>query len=160
MKGEAVGLVTVTGDGHRHLEFWGDSSGFTHLGFRSGTAHLYTLYTLAFNPFTQPARWSYGIGLGGELPLNNFFINADATLYDHHRGFDSWYDAGRPNFIPDLRVIGGYEMSRFGAIFMGGSAMFFIPGWYSPESMADYMGQIRWKNGLSVKLTFFGGIRL
>jgi hypothetical protein len=160
IQGEAVGLITVTGDGQRHFEIWGDSSGFSHFGFRLGTAHLYTLYTLGVNPFTDPVRWSYGIGFGGELPLNNFFISADATLYDHHKGFDRWYDSGRPNFIPDLRVMGGYKLDRLGGLFTGGSVMFFIPGWYSTESMSDYSRAIQLGTGLSLKLTFFAGIRI
>jgi hypothetical protein len=157
--GEAVGLLTISREGRRLFESWGDSTGFTHVGYRMGTDHLYTLYTLGFNPFSKPSRWSYGIGLGGEIPVERFFINLDATLHDHHRGFDQWYDNGKPSLIPEVRTLAGFSFARRFGVYAGGSVQFFVPGWYSEKTMAGYLGDHSDPDRLSVQWTLLGGVR-
>jgi len=159
MDGEAVGLFTISRDGRRHFEVWGDSTGFTHLGFRLGTSHVYTLFTAAYNPFMDPHRWSYGLGLGGEIPLDRFFINLDAVVNDHHSGFNEWYAEDGPSFVPEVRALGGYSFARRFGMYAGGSLQFFIPGWYSEQTMAGYLDDSSAKNELSIQWTLLAGLR-
>ncbi len=158
VEGESVGLITYSREGRRHVEIWGDSTGFAHLGYRLGTSHVYTLFTAAYNPFSDPARWSYGLGLGGEIPLDPFFINLDAVINDHHSGFDNWYPEGGPSFVPEVRALGGYSPARRFGAYAGGSVQFFIPGWYSEETMAGYINGSK-TDELSIKWTILAGLR-
>ena len=158
VEGESVGLITYSREGRRHVEIWGDSTGFAHLGYRMGTSHVYTLFTAAYNPFSDPARWSYGLGLGGEIPLDPFFINLDAVINDHHSGFDNWYPDGGPSFVPEVRALGGYSPARRFGAYAGGSVQFFIPGWYSEETMAGYINGSK-TDELSIKWTILAGLR-
>jgi hypothetical protein len=158
VEGESVGLITYSREGRRHFEIWGDSTGFAHLGYRLGTSHVYTLFTAAYNPFSDPARWSYGVGLGGEIPLDRFFINLDAVINDHHSGFDNWYPEGGPSFVPEMRALGGYSFARRFGAYAGGSVQFFIPGWYSEETMAGYINGLT-TDELSIKWTILAGLR-
>jgi hypothetical protein len=159
VEGEAVGLLTISRDGRRHFELWGDTTGFTHLGYRMGTEHIYTLYTLAYNPFSEPARWSYGIGLGGEVPMERFFINFDATLHDHHQGFNQWYDNGKPSLIPEARALAGYSFARRLGVYAGGSVQFFIPGMYSQNTMSGYVRDGSKTDSFFIQWTILAGIR-
>jgi hypothetical protein len=159
VEGEAVGLLTISREGRRLFEAWGDSTGFTHFGYRMGTDHLYTLYTLGYNPFSDPSRWSYGIGLGGEIPVERFFINLDATLHDHHKGFDEWYDNGKPSLIPEVRTLAGFSFSRRLGAYAGGSLQFFIPGMYSENTMAGYISGEADPERLFVQWTFLAGVK-
>jgi hypothetical protein len=159
VEGESVGLITYSKEGQRHFEIWCDSTGFTHLGYRLGTTHVYTLFTAAYNPFSDPSRWSYGLGLGGELPINRFFINLDATIHDHHSGFDEWYGDEGPNLIPEVRALGGYSFARRFGLYVGGSVQFYIPGWYSEETMAGYINNAVSANDLTMQWTILAGLR-
>ncbi len=159
VEGESVGLITYSREGRRHAEIWGDSTGFVHLGYRMGTSHVYTLFTAAYNPFSDPARWSYGLGLGGEIPLDRFFVNLDAVIHDHHSGSDNWYPEGGPSFVPEIRALGGYSFARHFGAYAGGSVQFFIPGWYSEETLAGYLSDGTSADELSIKWTILAGLR-
>jgi hypothetical protein len=157
--GDSVGLFTYSSEGQRHFEIWGDSTGFTHLGFRMGTSRVYTLLTAAYNPFSVPERWSYGLGLGGELPLDRFFINLDAAVHDHHLGFDGWHSAGGPSFIPEARALGGFSFATHFGMYVGGAAQFFIPGWYEEQTMSGYIPKGSNPDKLSIKWSILAGLR-
>jgi hypothetical protein len=159
VQGESVGLITYSREGRRHFEVWGDSTGFAHVGYRMGTSHLYTLFTAAYNPFDDPARWSYGLGLGGEILIERFFINVDASVHDHHTGFDSWYPEDGASLIPELRTLGGYSFAKHFSFYAGASVQFFIPGWYSAETMRGYMRYGASPNGFSVQWNILAGLR-
>jgi hypothetical protein len=159
VEGESVGLITYSREGRRHIEIWGDSTGFAHLGYRLGTSYVYTLFTAAYNPFSDPARWSYGLGLGCEIPLDRFFVNLDAVIHDHHSGFANWYPEGGPSFVPEIRALGGYSFARRFGAYAGGSVQFFIPGWYSEETMAGYLSDSTSADELSIKWTILAGLR-
>ena len=159
VQGESVGLITYSKEGRRHFEVWGDSTGFAHVGYRMGTSHLYTLFTAAYNPLSDPARWSYGLGFGGEIPLDRFFINLDAAIHDHHSGFDNWYPEEGPSFVPEIRALGGFSFAKRFSFYAGGSVQFFIPGWYSAETMRGYVSDSASPNELSVKWNILAGLR-
>jgi hypothetical protein len=159
VEGESVGLITYSREGRRHFEVWGDSSGFAHVGYRMGTSHIYTLFTAAYNVFSDPARWSYGLGLGGEIPIKRFFINFDAAIHDHHNGFDSWYPEEGASLIPEIRALGGFSFAERFGFYAGGSVQFFIPGWYSTETMRGYMNNSFSSGDLSVQWNIIAGLR-
>jgi hypothetical protein len=159
VQGESVGLITYSREGRRHLEVWGDSTGFAHVGYRMGTSHIYTLFTAAYNPFSDPARWSYGLGLGGEIPLDRAFINLDAAIHDHHLGFDSWYPPDGASLIPEIRALAGYSFARRFSLYAGGSVQFFIPGWYSSDTMSGYINSNTSSSDFSVQWNLLAGLR-
>jgi hypothetical protein len=159
VEGESVGLVTYSREGRRHFEIWGDSTGFAHAGFRMGTSHVYTLFTAAYNPTSNPKRISYGLGLGGEIPLDWVFINLDAAINDHHTVNGSWYPAEGPSFIPEVRALFGILPARRFGIYFGGSVQFFIPGWYSESTMAGYVADDASPDQFSTKWAILAGMR-
>jgi hypothetical protein len=120
---------------------------------------VYTLYTLAYNPFSRPARWSYGIGLGAEIPIERFFMSLDATLHDHHQGFTQWYDNGRPSLIPEARALVGYSLAPRTGLYAGGSVQFFIPGMYSENTMSGYLRDGANTGRFFVQWTILAGLR-
>lgn len=160
IEGVPAGLVSLTRNGQWHVEAWGDGNRFFHLGFRLGSRYVYTLFTTGYRP-DNPARWSYGIGMGGHIPLDPFFVNVDVTLHDHHRGFEYWYpeDEG-PNLVPEVRVMGGYQLGRRIGIYGGGSFQVFFPQWYSYESMSLFIDEGRDPNKTFAKPTFFIGLQI
>jgi hypothetical protein len=157
--GDSIGLITYSEEGRRHFEIWGDSSGFTHLGYRMGTLHVYTLLSASYNPFSTPARWSYGLGLGVEVPLDRFFINYDLSVHDHRLGSDGWHVAGGPSFIPEARALGGFSFAAHFGMYVGGSVQFFIPGWYSDETMSGYIPRGSNPDELAVTWSILAGLR-
>ena len=86
-------------------------------------------------------------------------MNIDATLHDHHQGFDQWYDDGKPSFVPETRALAGFSFARRLGVYAGGSVQFFIPGFYSGKTMSGYIREGANTDRFFVQWTLLAGIR-
>lgn len=75
--GEAIGLLNVIGNGYHTFEVWTDDVSPLALGFKSGGEHLYSLFAFGFDPSGERSHFTYGVGLGGHVPVKRFSMDVD-----------------------------------------------------------------------------------
>jgi len=142
--GIPVGLINFEKEGQQHLDVWRTNEKTTHVAFRLGSRYLYTIITGAYRPGeTKDAPvWSYGVGMGGRIPLSAFFINMDVLCQSVQEGFDSWYILDNLDLLPEFRLYAGLETKKGFGVFAGLSYLVFVPGWY-PDPQAEPADQGR-----------------
>jgi len=137
IKGIPVGLLNFEKEGQQHLDVWRTNDNSYHLAFRLGSRLLYTMITGSYQPGEESSLsvWSYGVGMGGSIPIHSFFINLDIILSSMQEGFEKWYITENLNLLPEIRILGGIQSSRNLGIFAGLSYLMYVPGWYAdPEA--------------------------
>ena len=70
--------ITFVKNSPLKLQFWSSDTEIANMGLRLGSKHIYNLLMVGLQPYETPVRWSYGIGMGGHIPLaENLFLNID-----------------------------------------------------------------------------------
>jgi hypothetical protein len=127
--GVSVGVLTLEERGRHALEVWGDTDGGVHAAFKLGSRALSTVFVAGVEPAAVPVRWSYGIGLGGRIPLSEpFFADIDATLGSQHVGAADWSTIGWGNLLPSLHAAAGWNVFRSLAVTAGIDVDVYVPG--------------------------------
>jgi hypothetical protein len=75
--GEAIGLLNVIGNGYHTFEVWTDDVSPLAIGFKTGGEHIYSLFTFGFDPSGDQSHFTYGVGLGGHIPIKRFSMDID-----------------------------------------------------------------------------------
>lgn len=126
MDGIPIGLVTVAQNGRQQLEYWSDTDGSQNLGFSLGSKYTYTLFSAGWKTGTE--QWSYGIGLGGRVALDRFFVDFDGSAVSVHNGFADWLITGPGSLVPMVRVMPGMKLFGDMALTAGIALRFYVPG--------------------------------
>ncbi len=138
--GIPIGLVTVAQNGRQQLEYWTDTDGSQNLGFSLGSKHTYTLFSAGWKPGTE--QWSYGIGLGGRVIIDRFFIDFDGSAVSVHNGFNDWLITGPGALVPIVRIMPGLKLFGDLAVTAGVALRFYVPG-VSPSPDGTVLTDVR-----------------
>ena len=119
MSGAPIGVLSFVKDSPLRLHFWGSDTDIANVGLRLGSRYVYNLLMVGIQPDEDPVRWSYGLGIGGHIPLNEkFFLNIDAVSRDIQYG--RWEEEA--NVLSKLRLgVGWQPYPRFTVL--GGVAL-------------------------------------
>lgn len=133
-EGESVGLLSFVGNGQAHVQVWSSDVSLTHVGFKLGGRHLYTLLAAGFTPSLdgERRRWTLGAGLGGHIPLGRFYVDVDvvgSTLHERRLYDDTEHVLGQ------VRLLAGWQVARRFAVFGGVSA----------NTLVSWDGSDRWE---------------
>jgi hypothetical protein len=126
INGIPIGLVTVAQNGRQQLEYWSDTDGSQNVGFSLGSKHTYTLFSAGWKTGTE--QWSYGIGLGGRVIVDRFFLDFDGSAVSVHDGFNDWLITGPGTLLPIVRVMSGMKLFGDLAVTAGIALRFYVPG--------------------------------
>ncbi len=132
--GIPLGLISVERQGRHDVDLWVDVGGSAAAAFSLGAKHFYTVVTGGWTPGTDPAQWSFGLGLGGRSDIGPFFLDYDAALMVDRQGFTAWPDPIGETY-PRARIVLGLPL--FGgdiSVFAGVSSRVLVP--YLSAAMA------------------------
>lgn len=124
MEGEALGVVTLTKNGQFHLNVWADEVAPFNIGFKLGTKRIYNIYGFGMKLSSDSVFFISTGGLGWHLPLNQFFMNFEATGGSMRSGFSfrNWENS----VLSRLKIIGGWQVIPRLAITAGPSINVFV----------------------------------
>lgn len=124
MEGEALGVVTLTKNGQFHLNLWADEVAPFNIGFKLGTKRIYNIYGIGTKLSNDSVYIISTGGLGWHLPLNNFFMNFEASAGSMRSGFSfrNW----EKTVLSRLRIIGGWQVIPQLAITVGPTINVFV----------------------------------
>jgi hypothetical protein len=103
-----IGLVSVVENGMFHLNAWSNEFAPVNVGIKTGSNTIYNVFMLGFRPSGESARVFGGIGLGGHIPLNRFFVDIDLLSHGVYTGPD-WNPEGGSDLLSSLRLTGGWQ---------------------------------------------------
>jgi len=117
--GAPIGLFSFVKNNPLRLHFWSSDTDIANVGLRLGNRYVYNLLMVGIQPYEDPVRWTYGLGIGGHIPLNKrLFLNIDALSQNIHYG---WWENGL-NQLNKLRLAIGWQQSRWFSV-LGGVAL-------------------------------------
>jgi hypothetical protein len=172
-----VGLVNVVKNGLMHPSIFYDDMGFVNAGFRSGSKHVYSLFTVGVRGKTilgisgEDALLSSRMGLGLEYTIGKFFMDLDLSLGSIidldtvEEAWDSLGDEDRTgdasSSIAQLRFTAGQKIFEHLGVFAGISYDYIYRHEDSspdPETVAPFMIGASFGRHIH-KLGFFGGVQ-
>lgn len=119
VEGAAIGLVSFIKDGTHTLEVYGSDLVPINLGTKLGSRRAYGILNLGIDPFREAIRWSYGAGLGTNIPLlGKFFLNLDLLLQGLQPDIRT-FDTSAYRAQVDLRLLLGWQLLPRFALFAG-----------------------------------------
>jgi hypothetical protein len=169
-EGVPVGLISYYGNGRKNIDVWATDGGFTHLGLKLGTRHVYNMISAGYNPtITDRDVWTLGWTFGvyetldeawGNPRLRNYFHHSDFSVYHINDG--EWTDEMNTRFT--YRYMLGRELNRGLSIYGGPSLNLQISKvegssdytWYSIVDGTRKGRDIRAWIGFSVGFQVFG----
>ena len=149
--GAPVGLVSWVRDGEHKLLLLGASDGTAATEVLLGSRHVHSLLRARIQPRPREARAWLGYGLGIHLERSSLLLDVD--------GLAEYAPAEqRDHVLATVRVLGGWQMSRWVAVVAGPSGSFF---WADGKLEAEPSGALRRKiGGGHGWLGFQAGLRL
>ena len=110
ISGAPIGIVNLVKNNPPHLRFWSSDTAMANIGLRLGNRNVYSLLMVGVHPHEDSARWGFGLGIGGNVPLNkHLFLNLDAISQSIHYG--KW--ESEFNQLSKLRLGVGWQQSRW-----------------------------------------------
>jgi hypothetical protein len=126
-EGVPVGIISYYGNGRKNIDVWATDGGFTHMGLKLGTRHIYNMVSAGYNPtITDRDVWALGWTFGvyetldeawGNPRLGNYFHHSDFSVYHINDG--EWTDEMNTRFT--YRYMLGRELNRGLSIYAGPS---------------------------------------
>lgn len=113
-----IGLVSIVENGMFHVNVWANEFSPVNVGIKTGSNIIYNVFTLGFRPNGESTRVFGGIGLGGHIPLNRFFVDIDLLSHGAYGGPD-WNPEGGSDLLSSLRLTGGWQVTDMLAITAG-----------------------------------------
>ena len=135
--GVPIGLFSIEARGRHALDLWVDLDGSSNASVSLGTNHLYTVLSAGWKPGSDPAFWTFGLGLGGRSTINPFFLDYDLSLVAVHQGFSDWAAQPVGSMYPRLRAVLGLPLFGSIAIDAGVVVRVLVPSLSSSISGAD-----------------------
>ncbi|MCA1802988.1 MAG: hypothetical protein LC662_11055 [Rhodothermaceae bacterium] len=169
-EGVPVGIISYYGNGRKNIDIWVTDGGFTHLGLKLGTRHIYNMVSAGYNPtITDRDVWALGWTFGvydtldeawGNPRLSNYFHHSDFSVYHINDG--EWTDEMNTRFT--YRYMLGRELNRGFSIYGGPSLNLQISEvdgssdytWYSIVDGTRKGREIRAWIGFSLGFQVFG----
>jgi hypothetical protein len=119
-----IGIVNIVRNGQFHVSAWTSEAAVVSLGLKTGSRRIYSVVSLGLHPEGDSSLLLGGLGIGGSIPLNRFFVDIDATANSVYR-WPHWFwteSADGYRFLTSLRVTGGWQVTDNVAIIAGPTA--------------------------------------
>jgi hypothetical protein len=113
-----IGLVSIVENGMFHVNVWANEFSPVNVGIKTGSNIIYNVFSFGFNPKGESTRVFGGIGLGGHIPLNRFFVDIDVLSHGVFSGPD-WFPEGGSDLLSSLHLTGGWQVTDYLAIIAG-----------------------------------------
>jgi hypothetical protein len=104
-----IGLVSIVENGMFHANVWASEFSPVNVGIKTGSNIIYNVFMLGIRPNGESTRVFGGIGLGGHIPLNRFFVDVDLLSHGAYAGPD-WNPEGGSDLLSSLRLTGGWQV--------------------------------------------------
>jgi hypothetical protein len=113
-----IGLVSIVGNGMFHANVWATEYAPVNVGVKFGSRIIYNVFSLGYGPRSDEDRLYAGIGIGGHVPLNRFFVDVDILNQGVYRE-GRWFEEGGSDLLSSLRLTGGWQLADFLAVTAG-----------------------------------------
>jgi hypothetical protein len=113
-----IGLVSIVENGPFHVNAWATEFAPVNVGIKTGSNIIYNVFMFGFSPNGESTRLFGGIGLGGHIPLNRFFVDIDVLSHGVYSGPD-WFPEGGSDLLSSLRLTGGWQVTDYLAVTAG-----------------------------------------
>ncbi|QRN93634.1 caspase family protein [Archangium violaceum] len=156
MEGVPFGLISVAGNGQFHVEVTGSDLHPLDLAIKLGSKSFYTVFTGGYGTLVGgEARWSMGLGLGGHVSFDRWFIDLDAV----GRSVFVGRTANSNLLLAQLRLLGGFQIAPRFAVIAGPSFNTAISLDGAPMQKVSFMsgearGELEMWPGFQVGLRF------
>jgi hypothetical protein len=147
-KGAPIGIFSFVRKGQIHVDMWASETSAANIALKTGSEQVYSILALGYQPTfgDDPYRWSYGIGIGGRIPLGVGFANIEALSF-HINEDEIWTEEFHN--LNKLRVIYGWEIDPRFSIFAGATLNVFVSQFndgdhISISSIYDRSGDDTW----------------
>lgn len=119
--GIPIGLVNIIGNGQLHGCTWYDGNNIFNFGLKSGTNYFYSLLSFGFTTNSEERGFYPGIGFGGEIPFERFFIDLDLSLkgFIEYQNVNDKFEFDKKGIFNSLRITGGVKIFERLSIFAG-----------------------------------------
>ncbi|MBM3331132.1 hypothetical protein FJY68_04670 [candidate division WOR-3 bacterium] len=105
-----IGLVSIVENGQFHVNAWASEYSLLNLGIKTGSRSIYNIFMVGCRPDGDLTRLIAGMGIGGHIPLQEFFVDIDALGGSVYGGPD-WFREGQIALLSSLRMTGGWQLS-------------------------------------------------
>lgn len=117
--GVAIGLLSFSRNGIFDVDFSTNNLFTFNAAIRLGGPSVHNIFTFGTSPLADTIVYGYGIGIGGEIPLNKFYLDIDAITWDIHKDqFEFNYNDGI-HINNQLRVTPGFRINKFISFYAG-----------------------------------------
>jgi hypothetical protein len=120
--GESFGLINVIGNGYHAAEFYADDTAPVGLGVKSGSKHLYSLASVALDPFQVDPTIHFGLGFGWHQRLweaLSLDVDAQALSPKTRMDFSNLVNREGGAFDVRLRTLPRWNFWKHFAVFGG-----------------------------------------
>ena len=105
-----IGLLSIVRNGQFHVNAWASEFSLVNVGIKTGSKTIYNVFMLGCQPGGDSTRLLAGLGIGGHIPLNRFFVDIDLLSHGVFSGPD-WFPEGGSDLLSSLRVTGGWQLA-------------------------------------------------
>ena len=116
--GAAIGLLSFSSNGIFDIDISTNDFMPLNAAVRVGGPLIYNIFTFGITPSADTATYAYGIGIGGEIPFDKFYVDIDAIGWNVHKDkFEFNYEYFHMN--NQLRVTPGYKINKYISVYAG-----------------------------------------
>jgi hypothetical protein len=113
-----IGLVSIVENGQFHVNAWASEFSPVNFGIKTGSKTIYNVFMFGCQPGGDATQLLAGLGIGGHIPLNRFFVDIDALGSNVYRG-PEWFQDGEVDLMSSLRLTGGWQLTDVLALTAG-----------------------------------------
>lgn len=119
LDGASVGLISYSRNGIFDVELSTNDFFTFNAAIRTGGPRIYNIFTFGVAPLNDTMRYGYGIGIGGEIPINKLYVDIDAIGWNvHEDNFEFIYN-NNFHMINQLRPTVGYKLNNYISFYAG-----------------------------------------
>lgn len=113
-----IGLVSIVKHGMFHVNVWATEFAPVNVGIKTGSRTIYNVFMVGWHPGGDSTRSFGGLGIGGHIPLNRFFVDVDLLSHGVWTG-PRWKEDIDSDLLSSLRFTGGWQVTDRLAITAG-----------------------------------------
>jgi len=117
-----IGLISIVENGQFHVSVWASEFSLVNVGIKTGSKTIYNVFMLGCQPGGDSTRLLAGLGIGGHISLDRFFVDIDAlghSVYPAPEWPREWFEGGGSDLLSSLRVTGGWQLTDMLALTAG-----------------------------------------
>ncbi len=133
-EGYSIGLINIILKGYHKLSFSTNEVNDFNVAFKTGNSKFYSILMAGASPRNNDKAYSFGYGLGSELPLNkakSFTINPELSTEYFYLGTWDYL-----NLLNKLHLNLNFKINKYVSLFAGPSYAVFISD--QPAGVAGY----------------------